>query len=254
MELDIGFSTDPGPREGVNQDSILVTVPERHPGTVLLIVADGMGGARAGDRASQMAIAIIERHILEDEIPNPDNATERLREAIVAANARIYHQAKSTPEMKGMGCTVVAVLVLGDMYWVASVGDSRVYLIRDEEVFQLTEDHTWVNARVREGVLTPEQAARHSLRHVLDRALGTQPTIDVDIWPDEIFEDGDILVMCTDGLYGVLDDEVIAETAASNIAQRAADELVSQALVAQAQDNISVIVLQAKLHPTSPIL
>jgi serine/threonine protein phosphatase PrpC len=253
MDLDIGFSTDPGPREGVNQDSILVSIPERHPGTALLIVADGMGGARAGDRASQMAISIIERHLLEDEIPNPDTATNQLREAIVAANSRIYHQAKSTPELEGMGCTVVAVLVLDDMYWVASVGDSRVYLIRGGEVFQLTEDHTWVNARVREGVLTPEQAASHSLRHVLDRALGTQPTIDVDIWPDEIFEDGDTLVMCTDGLYGVLDDAVIAETASSNIAQRAADELIEQALAAPAQDNISAIVLQAKLPPSSTL-
>jgi serine/threonine protein phosphatase PrpC len=252
MDLEIGYSTDPGPREGMNQDSILVSVPEQHPGMALLIAADGMGGARAGDRASQMAISIIERHILSDEIPNPDNAPGRLREAITAANTHIYQQAKSTPEMEGMGCTVVAVLILGDMYWVASVGDSRVYLIRGEEVFQLTEDHTWVNARVREGVLTPEQAASHSLRHVLDRALGTQPTIDVDIWPDEILEDGDILVMCTDGLYGVLDDEAIAETAASNVAQRAADQLIEQALAAPARDNISAIVLQAKLPPASP--
>jgi protein phosphatase len=134
--------------------------------------------------------------------------------------------------------------MLDDAYWVASVGDSRVYLVREGTSYQLTDDHTWVNARVREGVLTAEQAANHSLRHVLDRALGTRPSVEVDIRPDEFLEEGDVLVMCTDGLYGVVPDEEIAAIVSQSGAQAAAQRLVEVALAAPTHDNVSVVVLQ----------
>ena len=143
-----------------------------------------------------------------------------------------------------MGCTVVVVLTLDDTYWVASVGDSRVYLVRDNQAYQLTDDHTWVNARVREGVLTAEQAANHSLRHVLDRALGTRPSVEVDIRPDEYLEMDDVLVLCTDGLYGVVSDEEIAAITSQLDAQMAAQKLVEVALAAPTHDNVSVVVLR----------
>ena len=242
MQLDIGFHTDPGPRKGENQDSLLVETSESEPGATLLVVADGMGGAQAGEQASREAVSVIRRELMGN-LPAPSVAGERLHKAIDSANTSIFSRAQSARELEGMGCTVVAVLILDDAYWIASVGDSRVYLVREGEVVQLTDDHTWVNARVREGVLTPEQAANHSLRHVLDRALGTRPSVEVDIRPDEFLEEGDILVLCTDGLYGVLDDQTIAGVASRSGAQEAAEELVAKALDAETHDNVSVVVL-----------
>jgi protein phosphatase len=246
MKLDTGFATDAGPREGVNQDSVLVE--SRGTQAVLLVLADGMGGARAGEQASREAVTVIRDRLLGSAagLPGEHDAADRLREAIQAANTSIYHKAQTSAEFHGMGCTVAAVLVLGDLFWVASVGDSRVYLVREAAGYQLTDDHTWVNARVREGVLTQEQAATHSLRHVLDRALGTQPVVEVDVRADEILEDGDALVLCSDGLYGVIDEMTLASVVTRFAAQQAADALLHLALEAPTHDNSSVIV--ARVH------
>lgn len=246
MKLSIGLKTDPGPREGANQDSILGMVSETSPTVALLVVADGMGGAKAGEHASQEAVAVIKKNLVEAGLPTVENARDRLREAVTLANQSIYEKSHSSPDMEGMGCTVVIALVIDDVYWIASVGDSRAYLVRGNENYQLTDDHTWVNARVREGLLTPEQAANHSLRHVLDRALGTEATIEVDVWPDDVLETGDVIILCTDGLYGVLEDESIVELATQPSAEEAADALVNKALVAQTHDNTSVVVLRAE--------
>ena len=243
MQLDIGFYTDPGPRQGENQDSVLVDTTNTAPGSTLLVVADGMGGAQAGEQASQEAVAVIQRELQQGPLA-PETAGDQLRRAILQANSSIFSRAQSSRELEGMGCTVVVVLTLDDTYWVASVGDSRVYLVRDNQAYQLTDDHTWVNARVREGVLTAEQAANHSLRHVLDRALGTRPSVEVDIRPDEYLEMGDVLVLCTDGLYGVVSDEEIAAITSQLDAQMAAQKLVEVALAAPTHDNVSVVVLR----------
>jgi serine/threonine protein phosphatase PrpC len=245
MKFDIGTHTDSGPREGENQDSILAVIPEDTPNAVVLIVADGMGGAKAGEHASREAVAVIQNVLIDQGLPSVEEVPERLEEAILAANTSIYMKGQSSPEMEGMGCTVVVVLALKDVYWVASVGDSRAYLMRDAGMKQLTDDHTWVNARVREGMLTREQAAQHSLRHVLDRALGTRPTVEVDVWPDDVFEDGDMLVLCTDGMYGVIPDEEMAALIDGRSAQDAADALFERALNAPTHDNVSVVVLRA---------
>ncbi len=246
MELSIGLRTDPGPREGPNQDAVFGTIFAGHPASGLLIVADGMGGAKAGEHASQEAVATMRHHLLDQALPTPETAPERLCEAIKAANLAIYEKSMSSPEMEGMGCTIVAALILGGVYWIASVGDSRAYLIRGKDTCQLTDDHTWVNARVREGLLTPEQAASHSLRHVLDRALGAEMDIKADVLPEEILAAGDTLVFCTDGLYSVLNEEDIVGVISTHPAQEAADALVEYALDASTHDNVSVIVLRTE--------
>src|SRR5690348_14154698 len=245
MKLSLGLKTDRGPREGENQDSIMGVVIDGPPRVALAIVADGMGGAKAGEHASQEAVKVVHEYLMGDGLPTVENAAARLREAITLANKSIYDKGKSSSEMEGMGCTVVVALVIEDVYWIASVGDSRAYLVRDAESHQLTDDHTWVNARVREGLLTPEQAANHSLRHVLDRALGTETSIEVDVWPDDVLEEGDILMLCTDGLYGVLEDGEIEKLIADRSPEDAAEALVDHALNAPTHDNTSVIVLRA---------
>jgi serine/threonine protein phosphatase PrpC len=245
MNLSIGLKTDRGPREGQNQDSILGVLISGPPQIALLVVADGMGGAKAGDMASQEAIAVIHTYLIDKGVPSSGTVPERLLEAITAANTSIYQKSLLSPDTEGMGCTVVVALVIDDVYWIASVGDSRAYLLRGQESYQITDDHTWVNARVKEGLLTPEQAANHSLRHVLDRVLGAETTIEVDIWPDDILESGDALLLCTDGLYGVLDDDTIRNVILGKSASEAADALIQRALSMPARDNVSVAMLCA---------
>jgi serine/threonine protein phosphatase PrpC len=246
MKLSLGTKTDPGPREGTNQDSALVVSPPDRPDFALAIVADGMGGHRSGEEASAEAVRAIHEHLVEQGSPQEDEVEDRLCEAIRAANASIHYIGTTSPEMEGMGCTVVVALATGDQFWVASVGDSRAYLIRRGNLVQLTQDHTWVNARVQEGVLTQEQADTHMLRHVLDRALGPEPEVEVDCWPAAPLEVGDILVLCTDGLHGVLTDDAILEgAAAAESAQQVAEELVARALAAPAEDNVTVAVIKA---------
>jgi PPM family protein phosphatase len=245
MNLSLGLKTDRGPREGENQDSIMAVIMEGPPRVALAIVADGMGGAKAGERASQEAVSVVYDYLVGNGMPTVENAATRLREAIILANKSIYDKGKTSSDMEGMGCTVVVALVIDDVYWIASVGDSRAYLVRNAESHQLTDDHTWVNARVREGLLTPEQAANHSLRHVLDRALGTETSIEVDVWPDDVLEEGDVLLLCTDGLYGVLEEGDIPSLVAERTSEEAAEALVDRALNAPTHDNTSVIVLRA---------
>lgn len=245
MKLDVGYQTDPGPRKGENQDAVRVA-PIPNQGGMLLILSDGMGGARAGEHASREAVAVIHDELLREPLPTSENALERLHEAVIAANDSIFEQAQEAPEKRGMGCTIVVALVLDSQYWVASVGDSRVYVIRDGQTTQITDDHTWVNARVREGVMTHEEAAHSAMRHVLDRALGTRPGVDVDVWPGQPLSPGDVLLLCSDGLYGVLSDEHIARMTTAYPAQQAAETLVRQALAAHTHDNVSVVVLKAE--------
>jgi PPM family protein phosphatase len=246
MKLSIGQKTDPGPRKGGNEDSLLALSPDGRPEMALLVVADGMGGAKGGEHASQEAIRVIHQELVSHDLPTVQDAATRLREAITAANTSVHLKGQSNPDMEGMGCTVVVALIIESTFWVASVGDSRAYLIRDGQIKQLTDDHTWVGQQVRDGVLTAEQAARHSLRHVLDRALGAETSIDIDVWPDDVLKPGDTLLLCTDGLYGVIENERIAQVACLRPVENAADELIRAALQAETRDNVSVVVLQAE--------
>jgi protein phosphatase len=253
MKLSVGVRTDPGPRRGANQDSALAVIPPDRPEAALLIVADGMGGHKSGERASQEAVRTIHERVLHSGLPVPDEVEDRLCQAIVAANQTIHRQSQASDELEGMGCTVVAALALGGRFWIASVGDSRAYLVRSGTGQQLTEDHTWVNARVREGLLTRDEAEQHSLRHVLDRALGPEDEVEIDVLPARALEEGDVLVLCSDGVSGVLNTHEIAWAAANHTAQEAADVLIERALNAPAQDNITVAVLRAgEPEPADP--
>jgi protein phosphatase len=246
MKISIGQKTDPGPRTGANEDSLLAVIPDGRSEVALLVVSDGMGGAKGGEHASSEAVQVIQRALLDREFSTTRDPETRLREAVIAANAAIHRKGSQIPEMEGMGCTVVVALVIGSKFWIASVGDSRAYLIRDGQARQLTNDHTWVGQQVSDGVLTAEQAERHSLRHVLDRALGADSTINVDVLPVDELRAGDTLLLCTDGLYGVLDSKTMAETVRQRPAQQAAEELVLRALSALTRDNVSAVVLKVE--------
>lgn len=222
-------------REG-NEDALLVR-------DSVYAVADGMGGHLAGEVASAAALEPIEE--LDGRIFQDDTAAvTALRDAVVAANERVSQLAIENPDYRGMGTTLTAALVEGRRLHVAHVGDSRAYLLRDGHFSQLTDDHTLVQHLVDEGQITREEAARHPQRSVITRAIGVSNDVDVDSMSLEL-QPGDQLLLCSDGLSGVVEDEDIARTLVEvHDPDDAVDALIELANDAGGPDNITVLLLR----------
>lgn len=239
--------TDVGLVRAENQDfGTYTTVEEEqesHPGGRLLIVADGMGGHRGGATASRIAGETVKAQFLGSETRDIPTA---LRESLMRANARIFSEAQSNPELRGMGTTTSALAVRGNDAWFAHVGDSRIYLVRDGEIRQLTDDHSLVASMVREGLLTVKEAESHPRRNVLQRSMGVAEDVEIDIRGPYELQDGDVFVLCSDGLHGVVKEDEIAEVAGMPL-EEAADEYLRRALDRGAPDNVTVIV--ARVEP-----
>ncbi len=228
-----------------NEDSVLVS-PLRGGGW-LLIVADGMGGAEAGEVASATSAVLvrelIENHLLANPQPMTDHRTP-LAQAVEAANATIYGRSRAQPQLRGMGCTLTVALVQGTCLEVAQVGDSRAYrLTADRQFQQLTLDHTMVEHMVRQGFITPEEALQHPLRNQLYRAVGTDPILEVDTFIYAL-QPTDRLLLCSDGLtLHCADEEIAGILGVARSPESAAKALVGRTLDYGAEDNVSVAVL-----------
>jgi PPM family protein phosphatase len=234
--------TDVGKVRSENQDSALLTRPEEEHGSRLLIVADGMGGHRGGATASKLAVETIRQQYLNSTAEDIPSA---LRESLTQANARIFAEAQSNPDLRGMGTTTSALVVRDNRGWFAHVGDSRIYLIRKGQIRQLTDDHSLVASMVREGLLTSQEAENHPRRNVLQRSIGVSPEVEIDIRGPVDLEEGDTFVLCSDGLHGLLKEEELKDVAQLPI-EKAADEFVKRALDRGAPDNVTVIVARAE--------
>jgi protein phosphatase len=209
----------------------------------LAAVADGMGGHRAGEVAS--AIAMEELAALEHAGPfaTPAEAGEALRAVFLQANRRIREVAAKDSEFEGMGTTLVALLEDGDSVHLANVGDSRAYLLRNGELSQVTIDHTLVQELIDEGRLRPDEAERHPQRSIITRALGVEADVEVDLFTYKLLA-GDRLLLCSDGLSGVVDEQRIRNVMLRvPHPQRAAEKLVAMANEGGGPDNITVVVL-----------
>ncbi len=242
MPLRHGAVTDVGRMRDGNEDSYLSMGP-------LAAVADGMGGHRGGEVAS--ATAIDELRTLRDEAPFADGAAidKALRDVIARANQRIREMAARDKALHGMGTTLTAVVEDGDAVHVAHIGDSRVYLLRRGELSMLTEDHTLVNSLVKQGKLTPEQAERHPQRSIITRALGVDADVEPDLATFKLLP-GDRLLLCTDGLSGVVGrNRMRSVLQRVRDPQQAAERLVALANEAGGPDNITVIVLDTEGAP-----
>lgn len=223
---------------------------------VLLLVSDGMGGAAAGEVASALAVETVRSVLASEDLTEPDAALER---AVERANRGI-RDAAIPPDRSGMGATLVGVLVEGTHAHVASVGDSRAYLIRAGEIAPLTEDHSVVNLLVKTGVLTRQEAARSAHRNVLLQALGHGDRIVVAMARLEL-RDGDLLLLCTDGLTNlVADDEILTAVLRGDSLTSACEHLVDLAISRGGSDNITAVLAAitgpslAKPRPGEPIL
>jgi protein phosphatase len=205
----------------------------------LLAVADGMGGHLAGEVASRVALEVLERELRQNG-KYRQRPGEALRNAVGRANKRIYDLAEQNNDQKGMGTTITACLLDKGALWIAQVGDSRAYLIRDKDISRLTEDHSLVQELYRQGGISLEEMANHPRRHVLTRALGAGPAVDVDLFCQEV-KAGDRILLATDGLTNLLDDGEILMLAGHNDVEKVVGDLVRESLSRGGHDNITVI-------------
>src|SRR5258708_17686000 len=243
--------TDVGLVRSENQDFGTYTTPREeshsHPGGRLLVVADGMGGHRGGATASRLAGETVKAQYLGSETYD---IAQALRESLTRANARIFTEAQANPDLRGMGTTTSALVVKDDKAWFAHVGDSRIYLVRGDEIRQITEDHSLVASMVREGLLTPKEAQTHPRRHVLQRSMGVSEDVEIDVSGPFPVLSNDVFVLCSDGLHGLVKEPELNQIAGLPIDQ-AATEYVRLALSPGAPDNLTRIV--AKIRPAAHI-
>ena len=260
VRIEVFGKTDLGKTRDHNEDCFLVADLTREeaslqpsvrdhvvgPHGTIFVVADGMGGAAAGELASEMATETIYSQLVrawggEREV-TPQRFAYRLKEAMEVANSRIHAHAKAHPEVRGMGTTTTAVGVLGDHVYLAQVGDSRAYLIRGGRAYQLTKDQSLMQRLVEAGELTEEEAAQSERRNIILQALGPDAKVKVDLTHQEIRR-GDALVLCSDGLSGQVKKEEIAEiVGAERDLQAVCDKLIALANQRGGPDNITVII------------
>jgi serine/threonine protein phosphatase PrpC len=235
VNVSVGAATDVGRVRTGNEDAYLADAP-------LFVVADGMGGHIAGDIASSTAIEAIAAHRDEANAEDP----QTLARLVLGANEAIWERADSDASLQGMGTTCTLVYIDGRRAHIAHVGDSRAYRLRDGALEQLTEDHTLVARMVKEGRLRAEDAERHPQRNVITRALGGGSDVSVDLLAIDLNE-GDRLLLCSDGLTAMVEHDRISETLAEeDDPQRAADRLVGLANDAGGEDNITVVVVDVR--------
>lgn len=251
LDIQVAGRTDIGRKRGHNEDNYGL-----FPEAGLVVVADGMGGHAAGELASRIAVDTLGGFVVStggrEDITWPfkldeslGRAANRLVAGIKLANQAVISRASSSSELKGMGTTIVAALVDGEMLHLAHVGDSRAYLLSGGAFSRLTVDHSFVEEQVIAGVISPERARTHPMRNIITRALGIKDDVSVDL-ATRTPEPGDIFLLCTDGLTGMVDDAGIGRIVMDNQndLERAAGALVDAANEKGGDDNITVALIK----------
>jgi serine/threonine protein phosphatase PrpC len=245
LRLDIALQTDVGRKRPHNEDSMVSVVPDDprilEKKGALFVVADGMGGHAKGEVASDMAVNIVNTSYYEDD---DEDIASSLARAVKQANSMIYDL--SMQEQSGMGTTCIACVLLGDTVFIANVGDSRAYLVREGLLRQVTQDHSWVAEQVRVGILTREQARKHERRNIIYRSLGCCADVEVDIFTEQV-QDGDVLVLCTDGLSEVVEEDELCSIVEQYASQESVTRLIERANECGGPDNITAIVARVAL-------
>jgi protein phosphatase len=221
-------------RRKSNEDAMVID-PDRR----LFVVADGMGGHNAGEVASALAVKTLHEFIAQAN----DASESALAEALCLANDQVLNAAANNSTYEGMGTTVVAACVNGGSVVFGSVGDSRIYLMHDHALRQLTHDDSWVSRVLPADAIGSEEAARHPMRHVLTKVIGLREDMEPSVGSSP-FASGDTLLLCSDGLHGVVSDEAIAQLLEQSNVEEIASELVERALNSGSTDNITAVVVR----------
>ncbi len=244
LRLDVAQLTDVGRKRPHNEDNMAYVIPKDEQVMArkgaLFIVADGMGGHAAGEVASEIAVDTVTMTYYQDD---SEDITLSLMNAIKRANTIIHQRAAENMLRSGMGTTCVSAVLRGNTASIANVGDSRAYVIRNGQVRQVSQDHSWVEEQVRAGLLTRDQARSHAQRNVITRCLGTQAEVEVDVFTEEL-EEGDCLILCTDGLSGSVYEDDLRSIVEQYIPQECVYHLVERANENGGPDNITAIVVR----------
>ena len=211
----------------------------------LFLLADGMGGYKGGEIASQLAIQTAKNYIennFKDIEKDRDSIIQLLGSSMEYANMVVYEKAKENPELQGMGTTLEICLIYNNKAYIGHVGDSRIYRVRKQFIRKLTQDHSYVQKLVKEGTITKEQAEHHPQKNMLMKALGCNAFVEPDVMVKGFLKD-DILIMCSDGLSNMVDQQTIYEMASKNIEQ-ATKDLVQLAKDRGGYDNITVVIIK----------
>lgn len=252
FHLNVAQRSDVGRQRQVNEDNMISIIPEdlqvMAKKGALFVVADGIGGHTAGDIASEMAVNTVRDAYYANE---NGEVSASLLQAMKRANAAIYqaNQSKNPlPEKnKMMGTTCVAAVLMGDIVYVANVGDSRAYIVRGDQVIQISQDHSVVAEQIRAGLLTPDQARDHPQSKMIYRCFGERADVEVDLFSEAV-QEGDLLVLCTDGLSSLVSDEELREIVQQFGPQESVYHLVELANEYGGPDNITAIVVRVSLE------
>lgn len=244
--LEVASLTDVGRQRENNEDSFLYWEPasdeELKRKGRLAVIADGMGGYEGGQEASRIAVETVREVYSRATRGDPPSTLLR---AFALAHERIQNHAAEHPELRGMGTTCTAVAIVAGQLYFAHVGDSRLYLIRGAEISRLTRDHSYVGRLVENGIVRSEDAESHPQRHILTAALGSGSDLSPDSLPKPLtLKDGDTLLQCTDGLWGLVNEQELLKVASSHSPADACRALVDAALQRGGPDNITVQVLR----------
>jgi serine/threonine protein phosphatase PrpC len=233
--------TDVGQKRKVNQDYVFAS--EQAVGNLpnLFVVADGMGGHNAGDFASSFAVQVLLDTVKKDTEFNP---IKIIRRAIEYANQQLLEQAAHNEGMSGMGTTMVAVTIVDHYAYVANVGDSRLYVVDDDGIRQITKDHSLVEEMVRMGEISREDARNHPDKNIITRALGAKEEVDIDFFDIKLHPDS-VILLCSDGLTNMVTDDVIAQIVKETVSLEAAGQnLIRLANENGGKDNIAVVLVK----------
>jgi serine/threonine protein phosphatase PrpC len=246
----VGHGSDVGRVRPLNEDYHRVwQFPLADGELTLLAVADGMGGAAAGEVASKLAMEVLDesfsRYVEEMRAGNPVVGIDKLTEkAMRLANRRVYGAAIKHQGRRGMGTTLTCVAVQGKHAYVGHVGDSRAYMVRGDKIYQLTKDHSWVEEQIDKGLLSEDEAEEHEWRNLITRALGTRPQVAPDVIEIAV-QTGDVFVISTDGLHGLVKpEEILTEVQRTANRQLSVEYLISLANDRGGPDNITVVIAE----------
>lgn len=235
--------TDVGKIRKNNEDSFFLTLESINFLENLFIVADGMGGHSAGEIASQEAIKKFIEYILERDLVGKDYGVF-LKKATEHANYQTYMKSVKNIGLKGMGTTLTTLTISGDKAYCSHVGDSRLYIFRDNELKQITVDHTFIQEMVATGKLTDDEARLHPNRNMITRAVGISANVETSLFEFDI-KPKDIILMCSDGLTGMVTlEEIVSMLELDDIVENKTDKLVQQALDNGGEDNVTVMLVE----------
>lgn len=244
MKLKVSAITDIGLKRENNQDHFMV---DEELG--LFIVADGMGGHLGGEVASKLAVQSV-KQVVRDSFEKDKTISpyDLLQKAYSEASHHIYRKSEEDVNLKGMGTTAVTGLIRGKTLYIGNVGDSRSYLIHPPHIWQITDDHSLLNEQIRAGLVKPEHAANFQAKNVITRSVGFEEYVTVDVIERKL-EEGDYILMCSDGLSGLVSDARICDVCLTLPFNEVVPRLVEEAKRNGGDDNITVIFLQVPMSP-----